>query len=114
MDMKQTLIRYRTKSTAADENERLVRDVFRELHAKSVPGVRYAVLRLGDEFFHIVAGDPGTNPMLNLDAFKAFQEGVKARCEELPRRGDAKVVGNYHLLADATWSSHEQAAIGRT
>src|SRR5215831_3208210 len=44
--MTQRLIRYRVKAEKAEENQRLVEGVFRELHAKAPPQARYLVLRL--------------------------------------------------------------------
>jgi hypothetical protein len=35
-----------------------------------------------------------------LEAFKAFQQGIKERCIEPPQSGDVTVVGNYRMLAD--------------
>jgi len=81
--MKRSLIRYRTKPDRTDENERLIKSVFAELQAKSPAGVRYLALKLGDgSFIHFVAadGDAGTNPITSLDAFRAFQGGIKDRC----------------------------------
>src|SRR5262249_55091913 len=44
--MPQRLVRYRVKPEKIEENQRLIVDVFRELHAKSPPDVRYLVLKL--------------------------------------------------------------------
>jgi hypothetical protein len=99
--MKRSLIRYRTKPDRTDENERLIKSVFAELQAKSPAGVRYLALKLGDgSFIHFVAadGDAGTNPITSLDAFRAFQGGIKDRCLEPPQSNDVTVVGNYRML----------------
>ncbi len=99
--MKRSLIRYRTKPERTEENERLIKGVFAELQAKSPAGVRYLALKLGDGgFIHFVAvdGDAGANPIPTLDAFRAFQSGIKDRCLELPQSGEVTVVGNYRML----------------
>ena len=59
--MKRTLIRYKAKPDRADENEALIRNVFKELHEKAPEGgTRYAVLRLADgSFVHIVHSEEG-------------------------------------------------------
>ena len=44
--MKRMLVRYKTKPESADENQRLIENVFAELRAKVPAGVHYAVLRL--------------------------------------------------------------------
>ena len=99
--MKRTLVRYKTKPEQADENARLIQNVFRELKAKAPAGVRYAVLRLGDgTFVHIAETEDGAPPIPSLDAFRAFQAGIKERCLEPPQPNEAMVVGNYRMLPD--------------
>ena len=49
--MPQKLIRYRVKPEKIEENQRLIEDVFRELHAKSPKNARYLVLKLSDGTF---------------------------------------------------------------
>jgi len=41
-----SVIRYRTKPESADENQRLVEDVYAELAVQDPGGMRYATLRL--------------------------------------------------------------------
>ncbi len=99
--MKQSLIRYKTKPERIDDNERLIKDVFKELHAKSPKGVRYMALKLADgTFIHLVETEDNSNPIPALDAFRAFQNGIKDRCIEPPQSGDVTVVGNYRMLDD--------------
>jgi hypothetical protein len=102
--MKRTLIRYRTKPEAADANAALVEAVFAELKTKRPEGVRYMTLRLeGDVFVHLVESDAveGPSPLQQLDAFQAFQRGIRERCVEGPDPRSATVVGNYRMLDDA-------------
>ena len=97
--MRRMLVRYKTKPEQADENERLIRGVFAELEAKSPEGTRYLALRLGDgTFLHFVESEEGANPVTTLEAFRAFQSGIKERCVELPQSSDASVVGNYRMI----------------
>ena len=42
--MKRTIVRYKTKPETAQENERLIQQVFQELRAKSPQAVRYLAL----------------------------------------------------------------------
>ena len=101
--MKRILVRYKTKPDRTDENEKLIKGVFRELHATSPSGVRYLALKLADgTFVHFVGNEAkdGANPIPALDAFKAFQQGIKERCSEPPQSGDVTVVGNYRMLAE--------------
>ena len=99
--MKQTLIRYKTKPEATDANAALVEAVFAELKARQLKGMRYLTLRLDDGVFvHFVENeaDDGPSPLLQLDAFQAFQRGIRERCTEPPEPRGAKIVGNYRML----------------
>jgi len=100
--MKRTLVRYRTKPEMAQENERLIGNVFEELRAKSPDGVRYLALRLGDgTFVHLVALESAdAGPLRELAAFRSFQSGIKERCAEPPQVGDATIIGNYRMLGE--------------
>jgi hypothetical protein len=101
--MKRTLVRYKAKPELAQENARLIERVFKELHAQSPEGLRYLALRLGDgTFVHFVEVEhaDGASPLFALEAFRAFQSGVKERCIELPQAGDVTIVGNYRMLGE--------------
>jgi radical SAM superfamily enzyme with C-terminal helix-hairpin-helix motif len=101
--MTRTLIRYDTKPERAEENERLIEDVFRELHAKAPSGVRYMALRLGTgTFVHFVevnAAD-GSNPLPELDAFRSFQSGIRDRQVGPAQSSDAAILGHYRMLGE--------------
>jgi hypothetical protein len=61
--MKLTVTRYQTKPQAAQENERLIKQVFQELQAGSPAGVRYIALRLDDNtFIHFSTVEEGDTP----------------------------------------------------
>jgi hypothetical protein len=97
--MPQRLIRYRVKPEKADENQKLIEDVFRELHATSPAQVRYLVLRLSDgTFCHLV--DDSTKTVPSLDAFAAFQRGGAERRLDEPQQLEAAVVGDYRMLRE--------------
>ena len=100
--MKRSLIRYRTKPEKTEENERLIKGVFEELHAASPEGVHYLVLKLGDgNFVHFVTVEADVNPITGLAAFKTFQNGVRDRAMEPPQSGEATIVGNYRMLGES-------------
>ena len=85
----------------AQENERLIEKVFQELQAKSPKGVRYLALKLSDGtfvHFSMVESNDGATPIPGLEAFRAFQTGIKERCIEPPQAGEATIVGNYGML----------------
>jgi hypothetical protein len=95
------VIRYRTKPEHADENERLVRDVFAELADQRPEGLRYATFRLDDgvTFIHVAVTDGEDNPLSSSPAFAAFQAAIAERCAEGPTPADATVIGDFGLLA---------------
>jgi hypothetical protein len=101
--MKRTLVRYKIKPEQVQENARLIKQVFQELKAKSPDGARYVVLQLDDgTFVHFatVESTNGAHPITSLEAFRAFQSGMKGRCLELPQSGDATIVGNYRMVGE--------------
>jgi len=101
--MNRHVVRYRTRPELADENARLIQNVFLELAAKSPAGLHYAVLRLSDDtFLHIVERGEGPNPLQAYESFRAFSGGVKERCVEPPQFCDAEVVGNYRMIGETT------------
>jgi hypothetical protein len=100
--MKRTLIRYKTKPELADGNAELIAGVFQELKAAKPPGIRYLSLRLDDDtFVHLVeAESDSANVLPGLTAFKAFQTGIRERCDEPPLARGATIVGNYRMLGE--------------
>jgi hypothetical protein len=93
------VIRYRTKPECADDNQRLIGDLFAELRERNPDGLQYMSLRLDDgvTFVHIAVVDGEENPLSTSPAFGAFQEGIKDRCAEGPSASDAAVVGSYRF-----------------
>ena len=101
--MKRTLVRYKIKPEQVQENARPIKLVFQELKAKSPDGARYVVLQLDDgTFVHFatVESTDGAHPITSLEAFRAFQSGIKERCMDLPQSGDATILGNYRMVGE--------------
>jgi hypothetical protein len=101
--MKRTLVRYKIKPEQVQENARLIKLVFQELKAKSPDGARYVVLQLDDgTFVHFatVESTDGAHPITSLEAFRAFQSGIKERCMDLPQSGDATILSNYRMVGE--------------
>jgi hypothetical protein len=96
------VVRYRTSPQHADENARLIRDVFAELAAKQPDGLRYASFRLDDgvSFVHVAVLEADHNPLSDSAAFAKFQSGIKDRCADGPSASDATVIGSYRLLPE--------------
>jgi quinol monooxygenase YgiN len=95
------VIRYRTKPEHAEENERLIRDVYAELTAEDPGGLQYATFRLDDgvSFVHVAVTDDDANPLNSSPAFAAFQADIGERLAEGPTPTGATVIGNFGLLA---------------
>lgn len=92
------VIQYRTSPGQADENERLVREVFRELASTQPEGLRYRCLRLEDAtFVHIleVAEHADEAGLTSLESFRQFAETVTTRVEATPQQRMARTVGTY-------------------
>jgi len=100
--MKIMAVTYKIKSDLVNENERLISNVFADLHQRKPSGLRYASFKLDDgvSFMHLVATDEAAveNPLVGLPAFKSFVEGISARCEEQPKTTELTLVGSYDLL----------------
>jgi hypothetical protein len=98
-----TAVRYRTRPDRTAENRHLIREVFSQLDAAAPDRLRYLVLRLPDDtFLHLVAGEtPADRERLTgLDAFRAFQTGVRDRALESPVVLQAELVGNYRMISE--------------
>jgi hypothetical protein len=97
-----SVIRYKTKPESADENQRLIENVYAELADRNPGGMRYATLRLEDgvTFVHIFMTDSDDTPntMGEIAAFAEFQRELADRCIEQPIAQAAIVVGSYRLL----------------
>jgi hypothetical protein len=95
------MVRYTTRPDQAEENARLIREVFESLRQTAPPGIAYASYRLDDgvSFVHIASIDnPANNPLQSLSAFKAFTAGVKDRCDVAPVTSVLNEVGSYSRL----------------
>lgn len=98
--MNTRIIRYTTHPEHADENARLIRDVFSALAGVKPDGLHYAAFRLDDgvSFMHVVTLDGDTNPLNDLPAFADFQANIMNRVVAPPVTVVTSVVGNYELL----------------
>ena len=93
------VIRYQTRPERAEENERLIRDVFAELAAERPEGLRYATFRLADgvSFLHVALLEGEDNPLFESAAF-AFQSAIGDRVVDGPDPSDATVIDSYRFL----------------
>ena len=77
--------------------------MFTELEAAAPSGIRYAsfVLEDGVSFVHLASIETtdGSNPLADLEAFRAFQEEIEERCEVQPEATDLEEIGSFGLLS---------------
>jgi len=101
--MKHVMVRYTLKPDRVSENEALVKEVFLQLERGSPDGIRYATFKESDgvSFVHIASIETadGHNPLLELDAFRAFTQAIADRCVTPPQSVPLQQVGAYRLLA---------------
>lgn len=97
--MKAIVVRYETKPDRADENQRLIEAVFRELASSEPQGFTYRVFRLDDgvSFIHLaVEHDVDDSDSLQaVPAFQAFVADIADRCQSAPVAAGATLVGEY-------------------
>jgi hypothetical protein len=96
-----SVIRYRTRPDAADENERLVKAVYAALEEAGPSDLEYATYRLEDgvTFVHVAKLPDDENPLGELPEFAEFQREIVERCVEPPAPMRATVVGSYRAKA---------------
>lgn len=98
-----SLIRYKTKPEFADENQRLVENVYEELKARDPGGVHYATLRLEDgvSFMHLFStdSDEAANTLGGIAAFARFLQDLPQRCAEQPVAQTVTIIGSYRMFA---------------
>jgi hypothetical protein len=97
-----SLIRYKTNPESADENQRLVENVYKELTARDPGGVHYATLRLEDgvTFMHLFTtdSDEAASTLGGIAAFAEFQRELPQRCAEPPVAQPVTIVGSYRMF----------------
>ena len=100
--MKQQIVIYQAKAEDADENQRMLEQVFAELHEKKPDGVRYLLARMNDgTFVHLIFSDGAGPPSFTtFDSFKAYVAGVRGRLVAPPSQSEATIVGNYRMLSE--------------
>jgi hypothetical protein len=94
---KNVIVRYRTRPDAAEENARLIQDVFASLAELEPGGFTYTAYRLDDgvSFVHVAEHAGTENPLATLPAFAEFQRELGQRVVEPPAPSGATVVGSY-------------------
>ena len=100
--MKRVMVQYKVKADRAEENQRYVENVYKELKQNAPAGLRYATFKLDDgvSFIHIasIETNDGTNPLQATPAFQTFTTQIADRCEEPPVAVDLTTVGTYRVF----------------
>jgi hypothetical protein len=93
------VVQYQTRPEAADENARLVADVYSALARVAPSGFRYATYRLADgvSFVHVATHPADDNPLATLPEFATFQHDIGSRVVAPPVAIEATIVGSYGL-----------------
>jgi hypothetical protein len=97
--MERVIVRYKLKAGRVEENEQLVREVYKQLSHETPENFKYATYKLEDglTFIHVAMHESGKNPLPGLAAFKNFQLGIKDRCAELPEVNHVTEIGSYAM-----------------
>jgi len=102
--MKRMMIRYKVKPDLVAENESYIRNVFEEIKREHPAGIRYASFKLDDgvSFMHLVSVETpdDSNPLWQLESFKAFTSTVAGRYEEAAVTVQLQEVGSYGWFGD--------------
>ncbi|WP_245429557.1 hypothetical protein [Mesorhizobium sp. DCY119] len=96
------VIRYSVKDGRLEENRALIAGVFEELDRSAPQALQYLALELDDgEFIHVIGtqDESAASPLPGFAAFKAFTENHAERRSTPVMRSQAKVMGNYRMLA---------------
>ena len=96
------MVTYKVKPDRVEENEQLVRSVYEGLRQINDPDIHYATFKLNDgqTFVHIASfASMDKQPVLTQsEAFKAFQENLKDRCEIPPDSQKLNEVASYSFV----------------
>jgi hypothetical protein len=101
--VRKTIVRYETKPDRAEENKRLIENVFAELATVAPEGFAYASFQLDDgvSFIHVATETgEGEFRLPDLATFKEFTAGIAERCNVQPNASGATVVGSYRSFEE--------------
>jgi hypothetical protein len=94
-----TVVRYQAKPDRADENQRLIEQVFLELEEREPKGFTYKVFRLDDgvTFIHVVIehGIDSPDSLQAVPSFETFVTDIAERCDIPPVAMRATIVGGF-------------------
>lgn len=91
------VVRYEMRPDSAQENQRLIQNVFAELAEKQPDGIKYACFRLddGQTFVHVGISSDDSNALGETAAFQEFQKNFGERAATRPDASGAELMGAY-------------------
>jgi hypothetical protein len=91
------VVRYEMRPDTADENQKLVEGVFRELTENAPGGISYASFRLADgvTFVHVGVVEDEGKQLADFPAFQEFQKAFGERAAGKPEASGAILLGSY-------------------
>ncbi len=94
------VVRYVTRHDRADENQKLIENVFAQLAIQTPQDFQYASFRLADGvgFVHLGLSGGAGNPLSELGAFEQFQREFGERVVDGPVASGARLIGSYEFL----------------
>lgn len=99
--MKKVIVLYQVKANKVEENEVLIKEVYKQLHQRKIKGFHYITFKMEDNvsFVHIAFSDneEANTAFSNLQAFKNFQANIKDRCSELPIATLITIIGSHNF-----------------
>jgi hypothetical protein len=98
--MRVMMVRSEVRADSTGEVEAAIKKAFSGIEEAQPAGVRYASCRLGDgaTFVALLALEGDNNPLLELPAFREFQESLKDHVAEPAVQEQLRVVGSYRLF----------------
>lgn len=98
-DVPLIMVRYRVRPEHLAENERLIGEVYEELHQVQPNGLKYATFRAGADFVHLAVLEQGPedNPLGRQPAFQRFLSNIDDRCEQPPVALTLQRLGSYRF-----------------
>jgi hypothetical protein len=98
--MRVMMVRSEVKAERVAEVEAAIEKAFAGIHQAKPEGVRYASSKLGDgvTVVALLALEGDTYPLLELPAFREFQESLKDRVAGPAVPEQLQVIGSYRLF----------------
>ena len=96
--MGNVIVRYKLWPDRVEENERLVKAVYEQLHRERPESVHYATVKLPDGLTYGVRRRDDESRAQQARRVQAFSAEVASRCEEPPVPMTLTVIGSYDLI----------------